>query len=383
MRYLKMILLCAVIAALAVNPMFTRAEVAGAANSAVSFRPLSFDPSTYFPDDSAPAARLAIAPAATSATPGAATQPADEDGRVTRGDLADDPIYACACGCGVFDVGTRSMLPMGTGLTVYFEYDYQDQNINWDGSNRAPAANNPDKEIRTNFFSLGLQYFFDRNWGIQAEFPFDDRYFKTTGGATGNDIVATHWDTIGDIRVEGIYDGFFPDQSAGVLFGLKLPTGNFTHNNAFGDIDRDTEIGTGSTDVLLGGFYRNNLSADGKFSYFAQLNTDLPFLIQDQYRPGFEIDGAAGVYMNGLHLGPVGITPIAQVIDSLRSTDSGTNSAHPVQSGYERVLLSPGIEFDLHPVMVYADVEIPVYEHTTGNQLIAGTLFKMIVSYHF
>jgi hypothetical protein len=54
-----------------------------------------------------------------------------------------------------------------------------------------------------------------------------------------------------------------------------------------------------------------------------------------------------------------------------------------VQSGYERVLLSPGIEFDLHPVMVYADVEIPVYIHTTGDQLIAGTLFKMIVSYHF
>lgn len=31
-------------------------------------------------------------------------------------------------------------------------------------------------------------------------------------------------------------------------------------------------------------------------------------------------------------------------------------------SGYQRVLLSPGIEFDIHPVMIYADVEFDVVQ---------------------
>ena len=35
----------------------------------------------------------------------------------------DDPIYACACGCGVFDVGTASMLPQGPGGMAWLEYD--------------------------------------------------------------------------------------------------------------------------------------------------------------------------------------------------------------------------------------------------------------------
>jgi hypothetical protein len=290
---------------------------------------------------------------------------------------------ACACGCGIFEVGTSSMFPTGAGGTAYFQYDFQDQNVNWSGNSPAPAANNSDKELETSFFDFGLQYMFNRSWGVQAEVPLADRFFKTTGGATGSDIVSTDWTTIGDVRIEGIYTGFSPDQSAGITFGAKLPTGNFTHNDAFGDIDRDTEIGTGSTDILLGGFYRNNLTTDGRLTWFAQLNFDLPVLIQDQYRPGDEVDGALGIYFNGLSLGRVGITPIAQIIGSARGQDSGANSANPVASGYERVFLSPGIEIDLHPVMLYADVELPVYQRFNGEQLSAAYLVKMIISYKF
>jgi hypothetical protein len=43
----------------------------------------------------------------------------------------------------------------------------------------------------------------------------------------------------------------------------------------------------------------------------------------------------------------------------------------------------PGIEFDIHPMMVYADVAIPVLEDFRGNQLVAPELFKLIVSYSF
>jgi hypothetical protein len=297
--------------------------------------------------------------------------------------LLSDPSYLCACGCGIFDVGTSSMLPEGAGLTVYLEYAYQDQTINWNGSRPSSSANNPDKNIRTNFYTPGFQYFFNRDWGIQAEFPVANRSFTTTGGATGNDIVSTQWTALGDVRLQGVYTGFFADQSLGVSLGAKLPTGDFTHNDGYGDVDRDSEIGTGSTDILAGGFFRHYLTADGTFTWFAQALLDGPLLVHDRYRPGVEADGALGVYMNGLHFGSVGITPIAQVLDGLRGQDSGTNAAHPVASGYERVLVSPGLEIDLHPVMFYIDVELPVYAHVTGDQLVGASLFKMIISYRF
>jgi hypothetical protein len=289
---------------------------------------------------------------------------------------------ACACGCGIFEVGTSSMFPTGAGGTAYIQYDFQDQNVNWSGNNPSPAANNSDKDLRTNFLTLGVQYMFNRDWGVQAELPFANRYFRTASDVTGN-IASLNWTTIGDARIEAIYTGFSPDQSAGLTFGAKLPTGNFTHNDAFDDIDRDTEIGTGSTDILIGGFYRHNITTDGRWNWFAQLNFDLPVLIQDAYRPGDEVDGALGIYFNGLTLGRVGITPIAQIIAAARAEDTGANSANPVASGYERVLLSPGIEINLHPIMVYADVELPVYERFTGEQLAASYLVKMVVSYKF
>ena len=60
--------------------------------------------------------------------------------------------------------------------------------------------------------------------------------------------------------------------------GVKLPTGSYSHNDAYMDIDRDSELGTGSTDILMGGFHRGNLARG--FTWFAQTLADLPVLIQ-------------------------------------------------------------------------------------------------------
>jgi len=281
------------------------------------------------------------------------------------------------------------MLPQGQGGMVYEEFDYQSQSINWSGSSRAPKANNGDDLIRTYFVTTGFQYMFNRDWGVQVEVPYDYRRFTTTGGPTGSDTVTNNWGTIGDIRIEGIYTGFQPDLSTGVTFGVKVPTGSYSHQDAYGDIDRDSQLGTGSTDILLGGFYRHNLAKG--FTGFTQTQMDIPVLIQEGYRPGFEIDSSAGVYYSGWTVGKVRITPVAQAIFSFRTKDEGpyasggiyADPADGVNSGYTRVLLSPGLEFDMHPFSVYTDVELPVYEHTTGNQLIAPVLLKVVMSYHF
>ena len=196
-------------------------------------------------------------------------------------------------------------------------------------------------------------------------------------------MVSLRWSQLGDIRIQGIYTGFSPDLSTGLTFGIKLPSGSYTHNDAYGDVDRDTEIGTGSTDALLGGFHRGYLTPEQAWGWFLQGTLDQPVLFRDGYRPGLEVDAAVGIHYNGWFIGNTQVTPIAQAIGSDRARDSGPNSADPVASGYQRVLLSPGTEVNLHHLRLYADVEFPVYQYMTGNQLVAPVLLKFSASYHF
>ena len=292
--------------------------------------------------------------------------------------LAPGLAYACACGCSIFDVGTSSMFPSGEGGMAFVQYGYQDQNRNWSGTSSAPAANNSDREIQTQFVTLGMQYMFNQSWGVQAELPYDFRVFKSKDD-DGN-TVSRAWSQVGDLRVEGLYTGFFPDLSAGLTLGLKLPTGSHTFAPEF--VDRDTQLGTGSTDILLGGFYRGHLTKDNQWGWFAQLQLDVPALIQSQYRPGLELDTAAGIDFKGLALGRIHIVPLAQVIFAERTSDSGA-AADPANTGYQRLLLAPGLEVDVHPLKINADVEFPVFQNMTGNQLVAPVLVKASLSYMF
>jgi hypothetical protein len=287
--------------------------------------------------------------------------------------------WSCACGCDVFEVGTSSMFPNQPGGMVFVNYDFQDQNQNWSGTSRAPASHNNDKEIKTSFTSLNYQYLFNASWGVMMELPYDFRSF-TTKKDSGK-LVTKNWSQLGDARIEGLYTGFSPDLSAGVDLGVKLPTGSYTFDSNV--VDRDTQLGTGSTDILMGGFYRHHVSLRAKLYWFIQTELDLPVLTQEHYRPGLELDSAIGLYHAGWNVGRVRISPVAQVLVSERASDGGGASAHPVASGYQRVLLSPGIEVDVHPVKFYADAEVPVYQNFTGNQVAAPVLFKATVAYQF
>ena len=293
------------------------------------------------------------------------------------GTLAPSLVQACACGCGVFDVGTSAMFPNGSGSMAFIKYADQDQNRNWHNTAAAPAAINDDKDIQTQFVTLGLQTMFNQSWGIQAELPYAFRRFTKDDAGT---IGSRSWSQAGDLRVEGIFTGFFSDQSAGLTFGLKLPTGSHTFAATF--VDRDTQIGTGSTDILLGGFYHGNLTCNNHWGWFTQLQLDAPVLIQSQYRPGVELDTAAGIDYKGFALGHLKVIPLAQAIFSERTSDSGSAAA-PADSGYQRLLLSPGLEFQIHPIKINADVEFPVFQNITGNQLGAPILFKVSFGFMF
>jgi len=288
-------------------------------------------------------------------------------------------VWACACGCDIFDVATSAMFPDQFGWMVFVDYAFQKQDENWDGTSTAPASHNDDKELKTSFTDLTLQYLFNSSWGIQLQIPYDFRSFttKTDSGRLATD----KWSQFGDVRLEGLYTGFSEDLSAGVNLGLKLPTGDYKFNSHV--VDRDSQLGTGSADILMGGFYRHHINLAAKLFWFGQTELDLPVYTQDHYRPGLELDSALGTYYTGWSIGRAKIVPIGQAIISERTSDRGSASAHPVGSGFQRVYLSPGIEVDVHRLKFYADVEVPVYQNYVGNQLTAPFLVKASVGYQF
>ena len=283
--------------------------------------------------------------------------------------------FACACGCDVFDVGTSALFPSSHGGTsVFAEYDYMDQVHNWSGTKGSPSGANDDKEIRSNFTSIGVEHMFHCGLGLMVEAPVTQRYIRTDDGGVLRSVNHT---AFGDLRIMGDYTGFSKDMSSGVIFGAKLPTGDWK----FSGLDRDTAIGSGSTDLILGAYHHGPLGPTANWSYYVQAMAQIPMAIQDHYRPGTDVNGAVGVYYGGFG-GPdarVRVAPILQLIASTRTRDSGVN-ADPPNSGYERLMISPGVQIDLAGVRLYGDIELPVYQRVNGDQLVAPALFKFIVS---
>jgi len=287
-----------------------------------------------------------------------------------------------------------------SGFSVWLRYNLMDQDKNWEGISRAPATDNGDKEIRTNFYTIGGQYMFNRDWGAMVQLPIFHRSLETTDdgsvfGPAGT-IYTAHITDLGDMEVLAMYTGISPDLTTGLLFGLKLPTGNYTGpTGPLGgyEFDRDSLPGTGSTDVVIGAYHVGGLSADNRLAYFAQGKYDVPVMTRNSYRPGNEIDAAIGLTYD---LGPWGrVTrdaPTLTLLGSQRNHDTGSE-ADPLNSGYIRLLIAPGIDLHFGRLKFYADAEFPIYQHTnaassvaiegTSGQLVASVIYRFQIGYDF
>jgi hypothetical protein len=321
--------------------------------------------------------------------------------------------HACACGCSVFDVG-GGLLPQENdhGGRVFFEYWFSNQTTNWIGAAKAPHNVNHDQNLNTSWYSVGFSYNFNRDWGVFMRIPTATRSLTTDTGPPPGGLGVQRFNSngLGDIEIDAMYTGFFKDMSTGVMVGLKLPTGVYTAPG----LDRDNQIGTGSTDLIVSFFHRGMLSGDNAWQYFQQIRFQQPFLYQDaadpqgffdgnpgvvqSYKPGMQVDGAVGFLYNNWYnvFGFDKITPLGQVIISHRNHDNGTGS-DPLNTGFDRVMLSPGIEVtkvldeaNNRVMKLYADIEIPVYYRAnaannagTDGQLIAPYMVKVVASYNF
>lgn len=296
-------------------------------------------------------------------------------------------LLACACGfVGGYEAGTASNFPDGPGGMVWTEYDFISQSQNWSGTNPAPADNNHHKLIQTTWLSGGFQYFLNNKWGVSVVVPSAQRILVQQKHGHGHDehmehkveTVTKKWWGMGDMRVNAYYTGFSSDMSTGVNLGLKLPTGDWSEP----DVSRSNQIGTGSTDILCGIYHRHRLTSDGKWVVFGQAQLDAPVITQGGYNPGMLITTSTGIYYAGLNIGKVKIRPIGQVNFINQASDTG-DKANTSNSGYQQLALTPGIEFDIHPVRLYTDVQFPVMNNVVGNQLVAPCTVRVILSYLF
>lgn len=291
--------------------------------------------------------------------------------------FAANQALACASGCGISNIGTSTLMPNETGGIVFSQYDYVAQKHNWHQTKRT-SGHNHDRRIETQTATLGAQYMFNRDFGGQIRIPHVTRQLVNQphhGGLTSN-----RNSDIGDVRISGIFSGLFEDMSTGFTLGLKLPTGQTNAKN----FSRNTQIGSGSYDAILG-FYHKKPFGNSNAGYFLQAAWEKPFAYHQGYKPGDELSSAIGTYYSFKSFGSIkAISPILQITSAKKSSDRGwADVSHNGHSGYKFFYFNPALEIALDNYKLYFDVGLPISRSVKGNQLVPQNTYKVILGYNF
>jgi len=289
---------------------------------------------------------------------------------------------ACStCGCSLNSDWASQGYATSRGLHLSLREDYFDQSRLVSGSDRVsigsltlPSEQEVQRRTINRNTLLGLDYSFNRAWGLSVQLPWFSRDHQTwpEGETT---LSSSHGQGIGDIRVVARYQGFSPDAGLGVQFGVKLATGTFKQRfdagTAAGELlDRGLQRGTGTTDALVG-IYKFGYLTDS-IGYFGQAMAEVAMNARDGFRPGNSLN------MNlGLRYLDAGIvTPQVQLNLHGEQRESGF-LADRANSGATLAYLSPGLGVKLNRrVDAFMFLQVPVHEHVNGLQLEPGRLWS-------
>jgi hypothetical protein len=304
----------------------------------------------------------------------------------------NNALACAACGDTLSkDWGTQGVSTT-PGFTADLSYNYikQDQQRYGSGTASSSQINNlwqNGQEIEdyttTQTISAALNYTSD-TWGISTLLPFVHRTHGTFGdnGASASpspdysSYASSSDNGIGDVRFIGRYTGFSADKSAGIIAGIKLPTGstNATFDDGVTPLDRSLQIGTGSTDVILGGYLTGAIEQYGWFAQgTVQHAVATKAIAGEDYRPGDAISLGTGIRYAKFG---AKFTPMLQLNYIHRKPDTGAG-ATPADvltggpgSGGTLVYLAPGALYRVGGgTSVYGFVQLPVYQDVNSLQL--------------
>jgi hypothetical protein len=219
----------------------------------------------------------------------------------------------------------------------------------------------------------------------------------TASNPPGTDYGANYSESsasgLGDIRLIGHYNGFSDDKTAGIIFGVKLPTGDYNANFTAGaaantPLDAGLQLGSGSTDYILGAYTSGTFSTYGWFVQ-GTVQHSLTGLVNEasgSYRPGDAYLLNSGIRYAGF---ASMFSPMLQLNLVHREYDSGTavnNDAFtnsPI-SGGNLAYLSPGLSVRLGGgTSVYGFVQVPIYQNVGSLQLVPSYIANIGVHQNF
>jgi hypothetical protein len=281
-----------------------------------------------------------------------------------------------SCGSAFCSVNTdwaSDALGLAEGAVLDLRYEYINQDQPRTGTRRIGVGEIPHHhdEVSTANRNLLVNYSrsFASGWGYSVALPLVDRqHFHVHNHQGGQVEERWKFRELGDLRLTGRYQQAVGTgtSTAGVIFGLKLPTGRTGIANDEGDLaERSLQPGTGTTDAILGAYFHHQLSDTG--SWFAQAQFQHPLNKHDDFAPGGQLLLDLG-YARRLGEKFAGLLQLNAVI---KQRDRGAE-AEPEDSGSRSLFLSPGLSYDLTDRMrVYAFYQLPLRQDVNGVQLTA------------
>jgi hypothetical protein len=305
--------------------------------------------------------------------------------------------HACAtCGCTV-----NSDAAMGfsaaSGWRLNIEYDYINQDELRTGSGSATpeqVVNNPsnpalgggeiEHDTLNRYLNLSLSYRPDADWNFTLVVPYIMRDHSTfgqqqapysTAESAPDQLSYGHVSNLGDIRLLAAFQGLLPTHNLGLQLGVKLPTGqdgtrtDFESGPGLGTpVDASLQAGTGSTDLIVGGYYYQAVSQN--FDAFASAQFQAAVIESldqrgNDYRPGNSATVSIGLRYEA---DPRWI-PQVQINLFHKDADQGA-LADTTDTAGTVAYLSPGLTVQaLSKLHLYGVLQIPVYSNLNGYQL--------------